>query len=97
MSTSTVSDSYHRIDIRQTSQHLVVRSCDRVAASRRALVLYESGVRSRRYVPRADIDESFSPGAGTDNFPLYPKLHSWLRRPGPAADRAGKLSEGQDC
>ena len=51
MSTSTVSDSYHRIDIRQTSQHLVVRSCDRVAAdSRRALVLYESGVRSRRYV-----------------------------------------------
>jgi uncharacterized protein (DUF427 family) len=33
-------DSYHRIEIRQTSRHLVVRSCDRVVAdSRRPLVL----------------------------------------------------------
>jgi len=52
-------DSYHRIDIRQTSRHLVVRDRDRVVAdSKRPLVLYESGFAPRWYVPRADIDES---------------------------------------
>jgi len=52
-------DSYHRIDIRQTSRHLVVRHRDRVVAdTRQPLVLYESGFAPRWYVPRADIDES---------------------------------------
>jgi uncharacterized protein (DUF427 family) len=52
-------DAYHRIDIRQTSRHLVVRSGDRVVAdSSRPLALYESGFAPRWYVPRADIDES---------------------------------------
>jgi uncharacterized protein (DUF427 family) len=52
-------DSYHRIDIRQTSRHLVVRDGDRVVAdSKRPLVLYESGFAPRWYVPRADVDES---------------------------------------
>ena len=37
-------DSYHRIDIRQTSRHLLVRCGERlVADSSRPLVLYESG------------------------------------------------------
>jgi uncharacterized protein (DUF427 family) len=52
-------DSYHRIDIRQTSRHLVVRDRDRVVAdTKRPRVLYESGFAPRWYVPRADIDES---------------------------------------
>jgi uncharacterized protein (DUF427 family) len=52
-------DSYHRIDIRQTSRHLVVRSGGRVVAdSTRPLALFESGFAPRWYVPRADIDES---------------------------------------
>jgi uncharacterized protein (DUF427 family) len=52
-------DCYHRIDIRQTSCHLVVRHHDRIIAdSRRPLVLYESGFAPRWYVPRDDIDES---------------------------------------
>jgi uncharacterized protein (DUF427 family) len=52
-------DSYHRIDIRQTSRHLVVQSGDQVIAdSARPLVLYESGFTPRWYVPRADIDQS---------------------------------------
>jgi uncharacterized protein (DUF427 family) len=51
-------DSYHRIDIRQTSRHLVVRDHDRVIAdTRRPLALYESGFAPRWYVPRADVDE----------------------------------------
>jgi uncharacterized protein (DUF427 family) len=52
-------DSYHRIDIRQTSRNLVVRHHDRVVAdSSRPMVLYESGFAPRWYVPRADVDES---------------------------------------
>lgn len=51
-------DSYHRIDIRQTSRKFVVRLRDRIIAdSTRPLVLYESGFAPRWYVPRADIDE----------------------------------------
>jgi uncharacterized protein (DUF427 family) len=52
-------DAYHRIDIRETSRHLVVRDGDRVIAdSHRPLALYESGFAPRWYVPRDDIDES---------------------------------------
>jgi uncharacterized protein (DUF427 family) len=52
-------DSYHRVDIRQSSRHLVVSHQDRtVADTKRPVVLYESGFAPRWYVPRADIDES---------------------------------------
>jgi len=52
-------DSYHRIDIRQSSRHLVVRNGDHIVAdTSRPLVLYESGFAPRWYVLRADIDES---------------------------------------
>jgi uncharacterized protein (DUF427 family) len=52
-------DSYHRIDIRQSSRRLVVRSGDRIVAdTRRPVVLYESGFAPRWYLTRADVDES---------------------------------------
>jgi uncharacterized protein (DUF427 family) len=52
-------DSYHRIDIRQSSRNLVVRHRDRIIAdTKRPLALYESGFAPRWYVLRADIDES---------------------------------------
>jgi uncharacterized protein (DUF427 family) len=52
-------DSYHRIDIRQTSRRLVVRHGDRIIAdTKRPMALYESGFAPRWYVPRADVDES---------------------------------------
>src|SRR5262245_45639451 len=52
-------DSYHRIDIHQSSRNTVVRHQDRVVADiKRPIVLYESGFAQRWYVPRADIDES---------------------------------------
>jgi len=52
-------DSYHRIDIRQSSRSLVVRYRDRtIAETQRPIALYESGFATRWYVPRADIDES---------------------------------------
>lgn len=49
-------DPYHRIDIRRSSRHLVVRQGDRVVADTHSpVVLYESGFAPRWYVPRADI------------------------------------------
>jgi uncharacterized protein (DUF427 family) len=52
-------DSYHRIDIRQSSRKLTVRHQDRIVTeTTRPLVLYESGFAPRWYVPRADIDHS---------------------------------------
>jgi uncharacterized protein (DUF427 family) len=49
-------DPYHRIDIRRTSRHLVVRAGDRVVAdTTNPLVLYESGFAPRWYVPRDDV------------------------------------------
>jgi uncharacterized protein (DUF427 family) len=53
------SDAYHRIDIRQSSRHLVVKDSVKVVAdTTRPVVLYESGFAPRWYVARADIDES---------------------------------------
>ena len=49
-------DAYHRIDIRATSRHLVVRANGQVVADTRApLALYESGFAPRWYVPREDV------------------------------------------
>jgi uncharacterized protein (DUF427 family) len=51
-------DQYHRIDIRQSSCHLVVRIGDRIIAdTTRPLVLFESGFAPRWYVLREDIDQ----------------------------------------
>jgi uncharacterized protein (DUF427 family) len=52
-------DAYHRIDIRSTSRHLVVRDGERVIAdTKHPLALYESGFAPRWYVGREDIDEA---------------------------------------
>ncbi|TDP98016.1 DUF427 domain-containing protein [Labedaea rhizosphaerae] len=49
-------DQYHRIDIRRTSRHLVVRDGAQVIAeTHHPLALYESGFAPRWYVPREDI------------------------------------------
>ncbi|MCX4430484.1 MULTISPECIES: DUF427 domain-containing protein [Streptomyces] len=71
-------DSYHRIDIRSTSRHLVVRSGDRVVADTiRPLVLYESGFAPRWYVPRADVEESVLTPAEGQTFCPYKGLASY--------------------
>ncbi len=69
------SDAYHRIDIRQTSRHLVVRAGDEVVAeTRRPLVLYESGFAPRWYVPREDIDEQRLNAVSRQTFCPYKGL-----------------------
>jgi uncharacterized protein (DUF427 family) len=71
-------DSYHRIDIRQTSRHLVVRHGDRVIAdTTRPLALYESGFAPRWYVPRADVDEAALTHAQAQTFCPYKGVCSY--------------------
>jgi uncharacterized protein (DUF427 family) len=71
-------DAYHRIDIRQTSRHLVVRSDNRVVAdSTRPLALYESGFAPRWYVPRADVGETALTPAKGQTFCPYKGLCSY--------------------
>jgi uncharacterized protein (DUF427 family) len=71
-------DSYHRIDIRQSSRSLVVRHRDRIIAdTKRPLALYESGFAPRWYVPRADVDESALTSAELQTFCPYKGLCSY--------------------
>ena len=71
-------DSYHRIDIRQSSRRLVVRHGGRIIAdTKRAIVLYESGFAPRWYVIRADIDESALTRVEHQTFCPYKGLCSY--------------------
>jgi uncharacterized protein (DUF427 family) len=71
-------DNYHRIDIRQTSRHLLVRDGDRVVAdSSRPLALYESGFAPRWYVPRDDVDAAALFPAEGQTFCPYKGLCSY--------------------
>jgi uncharacterized protein (DUF427 family) len=76
-------DAYHRIDIRQTSRHVVVRSGDQVIAdSARPLALYESGFAPRWYVPRDDVDQSALTPVEGQTFCPYKGLCSYYDVPG---------------
>jgi len=71
-------DSYHRIDIRQTSRHLVVRDRDRIIVdTKRPMVLYESGFAPRWYVPRANVDQSALTPVERQTFCPYKGLCSY--------------------
>ena len=51
-----VRDPYHRIDVRRTSRHVVVKVGDEtVADTRRARVLFETGLPPRWYIPPEDV------------------------------------------
>jgi uncharacterized protein (DUF427 family) len=71
-------DPYHRIDIRRTSRHLVVRAGERVVADTTApLVLYESGFAPRWYVPREDVVAGALTPAEQQTFCPYKGIASY--------------------
>jgi uncharacterized protein (DUF427 family) len=71
-------DAYHRIDIRQSSRHLVVKDGVRpIADTNRPVVLYESGFAPRWYVPRRDIDQNALSPAEGQRFCPYKGLASY--------------------
>ncbi len=71
-------DPYHRIDIRQTSRHLVVQYGGQVIAdTTRPLALYESRFAPRWYVPRSDVEASALTPAKGQTFCPYKGLCSY--------------------
>lgn len=71
-------DQYHRVDIRSSSRHLVVRDGDRVIAdTHRPVALYESGFAPRWYVDRQDIDQSALQPVDGQTFCPYKGLASY--------------------
>jgi uncharacterized protein (DUF427 family) len=71
-------DAYHRIDIRRTSRHLVVKLDNRVIAdTTHPVVLFESGFAPRWYVPREDIDETVLTPAQGQTFCPYKGLANY--------------------
>ena len=71
-------DAYHRIDISQSSRHLVVKDGDRVVADTRCpIVLFESGFAPRWYVRREDIDAAALVPAEGQTFCPYKGLASY--------------------
>jgi uncharacterized protein (DUF427 family) len=71
-------DAYHRIDIRQSSRHLVVKDGARlVADTKRPIVLYESGFAPRWYVPRQDIEAKLLIPVEGQTFCPYKGLASY--------------------
>jgi uncharacterized protein (DUF427 family) len=68
----------YRIDIRQSSRHLVVRHDGRVIAdTSRPLALHESGFAPRWYVPRDDVDTSALTKADDQTFCPYKGMCSY--------------------
>jgi uncharacterized protein (DUF427 family) len=71
-------DAYHRIDIRSTTRHLVVRDEEHVIAdTQRPLALYESGFAPRWYVHREDINGSALKPVEGQTFCPYKGLASY--------------------
>jgi uncharacterized protein (DUF427 family) len=71
-------DAYHRIDIRHTSRHLIVRDGEQgIAESHRPLVLYESGFAPRWYVRREDIKTAALRPVDRQTFCPYKGLCSY--------------------
>jgi uncharacterized protein (DUF427 family) len=55
-------DPYHRVDVRATSRHVVVSvNGTKLAETRRAHALFETGLPTRWYVPREDVVADLEP------------------------------------
>jgi uncharacterized protein (DUF427 family) len=65
-------DPYHRVDIRRTSRRVEVRARGEVVAtSERALLLSETGLANRFYLPRGDVAAGLHGPSDTTSFCPY--------------------------
>jgi uncharacterized protein (DUF427 family) len=77
-----IRDPYHRVDVVDTSRHVVVsRDGETLAESRRARVIFETSLPPRWYVPREDVRVELAP-TDLDTICAY-KGHAsyWTARP----------------
>jgi len=79
-----IRDPYHRVDIRPTSRHVVVSTAGEVIAeSRRALLLSETGLPNRFYLPLSDTRGNLlEPSATHTHCPYKGKASYWTLRTG---------------
>ena len=71
-------DPYHRLDVRTTSRHVRVSVAGRrVADSTRAVVLFETGLPPRWYLPREDVDASLLRPDETTSVCAYKGIASY--------------------
>jgi uncharacterized protein (DUF427 family) len=66
-----VRDPYHRVDTRSTSRHVeVLAGGEPLASSDRAVLVFETGLPARAYLPLADVEEGLlAPGDTTTTCP----------------------------
>ncbi len=63
-------DPYHRVDVRRSSAHVVVRRGDEVLAeSRRPMIVSETGLPNRWYLPMADVSAPLASSTTTTHCP----------------------------
>ena len=72
-------DPYHRVDVRRTGRHVrVVAGGETIAETRRALLLSETGIPNRFYVPRDDVRAPVhGPTATTSTCPYKGHATYW--------------------
>jgi uncharacterized protein (DUF427 family) len=71
-------DPYHRVDIRRTSRRVEVRARgELVATSERALVLSETSLDNRFYLPREDVTATLHGPTDTTSFCPYKGVASY--------------------
>jgi uncharacterized protein (DUF427 family) len=77
-------DPYHRVDVRTASRPVVVRAAGSVVAeSDRPLMLFETGLAPRVYVPREDVaDGVLEPGERRTHCPYKGDATYWSVRAG---------------
>jgi uncharacterized protein (DUF427 family) len=77
-----IRDPYHRVDVRSTSRHVRVRAGgEDIAETRRALLLSETGLPNRFYVPLSDVrSELLEPSATHTVCPYKGRASYWKLR-----------------
>jgi uncharacterized protein (DUF427 family) len=71
-------DPYHRVDARRSSRRIEVRSDDRVLArSERPVVVAETGLPLRFYLPREDVAAELQPSETTATCPYKGRAAYW--------------------
>jgi uncharacterized protein (DUF427 family) len=72
-------DPYHRVDVRESARRVrVVLNGETIADSRRALFVFETGLRTRYYLPPEDVrTELLTPTATRTYCPYKGGAHYW--------------------
>lgn len=87
-------DPYHRVDVRSTSRHVRVMAGDElVAESRRAVVLSETGLPNRFYLPADDVRRDLLELSSTHTVCPYKGTASYHSLLTPAASTSGLITD----